>query len=46
MFTTFIKHEGSHQIGRLEQTNIKKRADDDGFVIPLLHYSLIYISWT
>ena len=43
LFTTFIKHEESHQAVRLEQTKLKKTADSEGFVIPFLLYSLIYI---
>jgi len=38
--------EGPHQVVRLEQTNLKMNADYEGFVMPVLHYFLIYISWT
>ena len=34
----------SHKIVRLEQTNLKKSADYEGLVIPLLLYSMIYTS--
>jgi len=43
LFTSCIKNEESHQVVRLEQTNIKKSADYEGFVIPLLLYSNIYL---
>ena len=34
--------EGPHQVVRHEQTNLKMNADNKGFVMPVLHYFLIY----
>jgi hypothetical protein len=45
LFTTCtrIKVEGPHKFVRLEQTNLKMNAGSEGFVIPILHYTYLYL---